>query len=486
MSEKRRERSSENEYMTTSVGQPIINDSNSLTVGIDGPVVIKDTQLIDKLASFDRERIPERVVHAKGAGAHGYFEVTNSMKNYTVAKVFSEENKKTPVFVRFSTVVGSSGSADTARDPRGFAVKFYTEDGIYDIVGNHIPVFFIRDAIKFADMIHAFKPAPDTGLTDLNRFWDFIGNNPESTHMITFVYSDVGTIKSFRKIEGFGVNTFVWLCPKGKRRFIKYHWKPLAGIETIDRNKAIMFAGINPDIAREDLYDTLEKGEKVQYDLYVQILEPEDACKLSFDILDDTKIWPEDIIPLIKVGRLTLDRNPENFFEETEQVAFSPANLVPGIEASNDKMLQGRLFAYKDTQRHRVGANFEQLEINKPKNKVNNNQQDGPMRYKNIEGAVNYKPNSLDDNKPKVAQSPISEPIFIEGNLVREEIEKTDNFTQAGKRYRSLSKLEKDHLVENIVCDLKCVREDIQDKVLYNLNCADKDLGNRVRRGIKR
>ena len=326
--------------LTTDNGIPISNDTSSLTVGEDGPVLLKDTNLIEKLASFDRERIPERVVHAKGSAAYGYFEVTNSMRKYTIAKVFTEENKRVPVLVRFSTVIGSEGSADTARDPRGFAVKFYTDEGNYDIVGNNLPVFFIRDALKFPDMIHAFKPAPDTGVTDLNRFWDFISVNPESTNMITYVYSDLGTIKSFRKMEGFGVNTYVWVCPMGKRRLIKYHWKPLLGVETIDRDKAIMLAGINPDIARQDLYECLARGEKVKYDLYVQILELDDIDKLNFDVYDATKIWPEDKIPLIKVGTMTLDKNPDNFFVETNQAAFAPSNLVPGIEASNDKLLQ--------------------------------------------------------------------------------------------------------------------------------------------------
>ena len=472
--------------MNTQSGTPIFNDSNSLTISEDGPVLLKDTNLIDKLASFDRERIPERVVHAKGSGAYGYFELINCMGNYTIAKVFNEMDKKVPVFARFSTVIGSEGSADTARDPRGFAVKFYTDDGNYDIVGNHLPVFFIRDAIKFPDMIHAFKPAPDTAVTDLNRFWDFIGLNPESTNMITYLYSDLGTIKSFRKIEGFGVNTYVWVCPKGIRRFIKYHWKPLCGVETIDNDKAKMLAGINPDIARQDLYEAIEKGEKVQYDLYVQILEQEDADNFDFDVLDATKIWPEDILPLIKVGRMTLNRNPENFFAETNQAAFSPSNLVPGIEASNDKLLQGRLFAYKDTQRHRIGPNFQQLPINAPKVKVCNYEQDGKMRYKANDSHVNYNPNSIDDDNPKLNHQPASKPICFSGEEERKLISKTDDYTQAGERYRCLSKMEQDHLINNIVADLLCVKKEIQNRVLNNFSKADKEFGERVRKGIGR
>ena len=471
--------------LTTDNGIPISNDTSSLTVGEDGPVLLKDTNLIEKLASFDRERIPERVVHAKGSAAYGYFEVTNSMRKYTIAKVFTEENKRVPVLVRFSTVIGSEGSADTARDPRGFAVKFYTDEGNYDIVGNNLPVFFIRDALKFPDMIHAFKPAPDTGVTDLNRFWDFISVNPESTNMITYVYSDLGTIKSFRKMEGFGVNTYVWVCPMGKRRLIKYHWKPLLGVETIDRDKAIMLAGINPDIARQDLYECLARGEKVRYDWYVQILELDDIDKLNFDVYDATKIWPEDKIPLIKVGTMTLDKNPDNFFVETNQAAFAPSNLVPGIEASNDKLLQGRLFAYRDTQRHRLGPNFNQLPVNAPKVKVCNYHQNGNMRYRGNPGHVNYRPNMLDNNKPNLAKDIASQHICLNGEEVRKVIEKADDFTQAGERYRSLSKKEREHLIYNILCDLKEVNREIQERLIANFTKADKDFGECIKKGLK-
>ncbi|MGL5245858.1 MAG: catalase, partial [Sarcina sp.] len=269
--------------ITTNQGVSVEDDSNSLTVGSDGPVLLEDVQLIEKLAHFDRERIPERVVHAKGAGAYGYFEVKNCMSKYTKAKVFHKTGKKTPLFIRFSTVIGSKGSADTARDPRGVAIKFYTEQGNYDIVGNHIPVFFIRDSIKFADMVHAFKPSPVNNVMDKNRFWDFITSNPESTHMITWLFSDLGTIKSFRHIEGFGVNTYVWVDDLGHRRLIKYHWKPRLGLKTIDRHEAEMLAGIDPDVAVNDLYNALEKGEEVKYDLHVQMMEYNEVDSLDFN-----------------------------------------------------------------------------------------------------------------------------------------------------------------------------------------------------------
>ena len=329
---------------------------------------MQDVHLIEKLAHFDRERIPERVVHAKGAGAHGYFQVFKSMAKYTCAKLLQDPKKKTPVFVRFSTVVGARGSAETVRDPRGFAVKFYTEDGNYDLVGNNLPVFFIRDAIKFPDMVHAFKPAPDTNIPTSSsansRFWDFISLSPESTHMITWLFSDRGTVRSFRKMEGFGVNTYVWVNAEGKTVYVKYHWKPNDGIETIDRQEATRLAGEDPDIATRDLYDTIASGKTVGFELHVQIMEIADELKQNFDPLDATKTWPEDKFPLMPVGKMVLNRNAENYFAEVEQAAFCPASIIPGIDFSADKLLQGRIFSYADTQRYRLGPNYLQIPIN--------------------------------------------------------------------------------------------------------------------------
>lgn len=471
--------------LTTNQGVPVTNNQNSLTVGERGPVLLQDVHLIEKLAHFDRERIPERVVHAKGAGAHGYFQVYKSMRKHTKANFLQDPGKKTPVFVRFSTVVGARGSADTARDPRGFAVKFYTEDGNYDLVGNNLPVFFIRDAIKFPDMVHSFKPAPNTNITDDNRFWDFISLTPESTHMITWLFSDRGTVKSYRTMEGFGVNTYKWVNNEGKAVYVKYHWKPAAGVHPIDRHEAARLAGEDPDVATRDLYDTIASGKTVDFDLYVQIMEIGDELKQTFDPLDVTKTWPEDKFPLMPVGKMVLNRNPENFFAEVEQAAFCPASIVPGIELSADKLLQGRVFSYADTQRHRLGTNYLQLPINQPKVPVDNNQRDGAMQYTIHTGAVNYDPNTLAEGMPGEAPATASEKYRLEGMVGRQKINLTNDFEQAGQRYRSLSKVDQDHLVDNIVDSLGKTKKAIQKRMIENLTKADAEIGKRVADGIK-
>ena len=472
-------------YLTTNQGVPVSDNQNSLTVGERGPVLLQDVHLIEKLANFDRERIPERVVHAKGAGAHGYFQVYKNMSEYTCAKFLQDPDKKTPVFVRFSTVVGFRGSADTLRDPRGFAVKFYTEDGNYDLVGNNLPVFFIRDAIKFPDMVHSFKPAPDTNIPADNRFWDFISLTPESTHMITWLFSDRGTVKSYRKMEGFGVNTYKWVNAEGKTVYIKYHWKPMAGIETIDRHEATRLAGEDPDIATRDLYETIASGETVEFELHVQIMEISEELNQDFDPLDATKTWPEDKFPLMPVGKMVLDRNPENFFAETEQAAFCPASIVPGIELSADKLLQGRVFSYADTQRHRLGANYLQLPINRPQVPVNNNQRDGAMQYAPYGGGtVNYEPNTLANGMPQEAPTNPTEDIHLEGKPTRQKICLTNDFQQAGERYRSLGEVDQEHLVDNIVDSLGKAEISIQQRMIANLIQADPELGDRVVKGL--
>jgi catalase len=476
--------------LTTNQGVPVSDNQNSLTVGERGPVLLQDVHLIEKLAHFDRERIPERVVHAKGAGAHGYFQVHKSMAKFTCAKFLQDPKKKTPVFVRFSTVVGARGSADTARDPRGFAVKFYTEDGNYDLVGNNLPVFFIRDAIKFPDMVHAFKPAPDTNIPTSSsansRFWDFISLSPESTHMITWLFSDRGTVRSFRKMEGFGVNTYKWVNAEGKTVYVKYHWKPKAGIETIDRHEATRLAGEDPDIATRDLYETIASGKTVEFELHVQIMEMADELKQTFDPLDAAKTWPEDKFPLMPVGMMVLDRNPENYFAEVEQAAFCPAAIVPGIDFSTDKLLQGRIFSYGDTQRHRLGANYLHLPVNQPKVPVSNNQRDGVMQYAPYGGGtVNYEPNTLAGGMPSEAQATVEAKIHVEGDLTRRRIGLTNDFEQAGERYRSLSKVDQNHLVDNIVDSLGKADKTIQQRMVANITKADPEFGKRVAAGLK-
>ncbi|MCK9590933.1 MAG: catalase [Methanoregula sp.] len=475
--------------LTTNQGVPVTDNQNSLTAGQRGPVLLQDVHLIEKLAHFDRERIPERVVHAKGAGAHGYFQVFKSMAYYTKANFLQDLKKKTPVFVRFSTVVGARGSADSLRDPRGFAVKFYTDDGNYDLVGNNLPVFFIRDAIKFPDMVHSFKPAPDTNIpvssSANSRFWDFISLSPESTHMITWLFSDRGTVKSYRKMEGFGVNTYIWVNEMGKGVYVKYHWKPAAGIETIDRHESTRLAGEDPDVATRDLYEWIASGKTVEYELDVQLMEFEDEFKLEFDPLDATKTWPEDKYPLMKVGKMILDKNPDNYFAETEQAAFCPASVVPGIEPSADKLLQGRLFSYADTQRHRLGPNYLQIPINMPKVPVNNNQRDGSMQSgAGHSGTVNFEPNSLGGGEPHQSGGPTFEGRPFVGGEVRRKIALTNDFQQAGERYRSLSKKDQDHLVDNIVDPLSNATKEIQKRMVENLTKADADLGKRVAQGL--
>lgn len=474
------------DFMTDSGGRPVPNDQNSLTVGTGGSVLLTDIHLIDKMAHFDRERIPERVVHAKGAGAMGHFVAYKSMAEYTSADFLQTAGRKTPVLVRFSTVIGGSGSADTVRDPRGFATKFYTRQGVYDIVGNDLPVFFIRDAIKFPDVIHSLKPSPDNNLKNPERFWDFYSLTPEATHMITWLYSDRGTIKDYRRIDGFGVNTYIWVNNKSRRHFVKFHWKTMQGIETIDRFEAEALAGSDPDIAVRSLYEAIKRGDYPKYELCVQLMKPEEGEELPFDPLDDTKTWPEKDFPLLPVGLMTLDKNPENFFAQIEQAAFCPANIVPGVELSSDKMLQGRVFSYNDTQRHRLGPNFMQLPANRPLSPVLNNQRGGAMAYEFNPSPIDYSPNSLAGNLPLPAPVPVPKPMYEKGELIRAPIKRTDDFTQAGERFRSLSAAEKEHLCDNIAVELVTCKSDIIRRVLGYFEKADKNFAQGVRKAMEK
>jgi len=480
----------DDKHLTTNQGVPVTDNQNSLTVGQRGPVLLQDVQFIEKMAHFDRERIPERVVHAKGAGAHGNFQVYKNMEPYTRAKFLQDPKKKTPVFVRFSTVTGGRGSADTVRDPRGFAVKFYTEDGNYDLVGINLPVFFIRDAIKFPDMVHAFKGSPDTNMPSSSSahdsFWDFISLTPESTHMITWLFSDRGTPKSYRMQEGFGVNTYVWVNAEGKPVNVKYHWKPKLGVQNLDRYEATRLAGVDPDYLVRDLHDAIAKGDEVEFELKVQFMDIADELKQDFDPLDPTKTWPEGKFPLMPVGKMVLNRNPDNFFTEVEQAAFCPSSIVPGIEFSADKLLQGRTFSYADTQRHRLGANFLQLGVNRPIIPVINNQRDGAMQIGQFSGPVNYEPNSLAGGTPGEAREEGKSRVYqLEGEVTRRKISLTNDFAQAEERYHSLSKIDQEHLIDNLIADLMHIDKSIQKRVIDNLTKADSALGQSVARGLK-
>ncbi len=417
------------ENLTTDDGRKINSTDDSLKAGSRGPTLLEDFHFQEKNASFNRERIPERVVHARGSGAHGYFQPYESMAEFTKAKFLQDPSVKTPVFVRFSTVGGSRGSADSVRDVRGFSVKFYTEEGNYDIVGNNIPVFFIQDSIKFPDLIHAVKPEPNNEMPQAStahpNFWDFISLVPESMHMVMWLLSDRTVPRSFRTMQGFGIHTFRWVNAEGKSRFVKYHWKPVAGVHSNVFDEAQKLAGKDPDFHRRDLWDSIEKGNFPEYELGVQIIEEEDEHKFDFDILDSTKLIPEELVPVQPVGKMILNRNPDNFFAETEQVAFRPSNVVSGVDFSDDPLLQGRLFAYHDTQVYRMGSpNFVHLPINRPVCPFANNNQDGRMQMEVKTGSVNYSPNSLGDNKP--APVPEAEggfvhyPERVEGHKVRE------------------------------------------------------------------
>ncbi|MBK5485126.1 catalase [Peribacillus sp. TH16] len=470
--------------LTTSWGAPVGDNQNSITAGQRGPVLIQDVHLLEKLAHFNRERVPERVVHAKGAGAFGTFEVTNDLSKYTKAKLFNGVGKKTDLFIRFSTVAGELGSADTVRDPRGFAVKFYTEEGNYDIVGNNTPVFFIRDAIKFPDFIHTQKRDPRTHLKNPTAVWDFWSHSPESLHQVTILMSDRGIPATLRHTHGFGSHTFKWVNDEGQGVWVKYHFKTEQGIKNLDVNLAAKLAGENPDYHTEDLFNAIEKGDFPAWKLYVQIMPLEDADTYRFDPFDVTKVWSQKDYPLIELGRMELNRNPENYFAEVEQATFSPGTFVPGIEASPDKMLQGRLFAYGDAHRYRVGSNHNQLPVNRPKVEANNYQRDGFMRADdNGKGSVYYEPNSFDG--PAETAENKTTPFEVTGQVAQVGHNSDDHYTQAGDLYRLLSEEEKTRLVETIVGAMKPVElEEIKLRQIGHFYKADPEYGTRIAEGL--
>ncbi len=470
--------------ITTNSGAPVGDNQNSKTIGNNGPVLLEDMHLIEKLAAFDRERIPERVVHARGAGAFGEFVSAADFSDVTMAHFLGQAGRKTPLFVRFSTVTHQQGSPETYRDPRGFAIKFYTEQGNYDLVGNNLPVFFIRDAIKFPDMVHAFKPSPLTnGASDPNRVFDFFANLPESTHMFTWLFSDYGTPANYREMAGNGVHAFKWVNDKGEVTYVKYHWKPRQGERNLTAEEAAKIQATSIEHATLDLYESIEKGNYPMWDLFVQMMKKEDFDKVDFNPIDVTKVWPDAVAQKILVGTMTLNQNPSNYFQEVEQAAFSPGTLVPGIEPSEDKLLQGRLFSYSDTQRHRLTGNFQQIPVNAPKNaKVKTYNQDGYMSMREQKGDVNYQPS---ENMPKVKEDvkfKYSSTVFTPGTTtVQATIDKENNYKQAGDLYRSFSKKDQDNLVKNLSGSLNSVKnKTIVHKMIAHFYQADKNFGTRL------
>jgi catalase len=471
------------QQLTTNTGAPVGDNQHSKTVGNNGPVLLEDIHLIEKLAAFDRERIPERVVHARGAGAFGEFVAAADFSEVTKADFLSQSGKTTPLMVRFSTVTHQQGSPEIYLDPRGFAVKFYTQQGNYDLVGNNLPVFFIRDAIKFPDMVHAFKPSPLTnGASDPNRVFDFFSNIPESTHMLTWLFSDYGTPVNYRQMEGNGVHAYKWVNEKGEVTYVKYKWIPQQTPKNLTAEEASAIQANSIEHATLDLYNEIEKGNFPKWDLYVQMLKKSDFDKLDFNPIDVTKVWPETVTKLVKVGTMTLNQNPTNYFQQVEQAAFSPGTLVPGIEPSEDKLLQGRLFSYFDTQRHRIGGNFQQILVNTAKNKVTTYNQDGYMSMRKQEGDVNYQPST---NKPEVtdnAKFRYSATAFPAGTTTTQHvIDKENNFKQAGDLYTSFSKKDQDNLVKNLSGALNAVKNKvIVHKMIAHFYQANPEYGTRL------
>ncbi len=472
--------------LTTASGAPVDNDQNTMTSGNPGPALMQDVHLMEKLAHFNRERIPERVVHAKGVGAYGYFEATKDVTKYTRAKFLSEVGKRTEVFARFSTVGGEKGSADTARDPRGFAVKFYTEEGNYDMTGNNTPVFFIRDPLKFPDFIHTQKRNPVTNAPDPDMFWDFLSLTPESIHQVTILFSDRGTPKGLRHMNGYSSHTFKWYNKKGEYFWVQYHFKTEQGIQNFTRQEATRMAGENADYATRDLYEAIAKDDYPAWKVCVQIMTPEEAQKYRFDIFDITKVWPHSDFPLVEIGKMVLNRKPENYFAEVEQAAFSPGNFVPGIAASPDKMLQARIHSYHDAHLYRLGPNYQLLPVNAPKAATANNyQRDGHMRLDaNGAGGPNYYPNSMGGAEP---QQGVGEPPFeVAGMAGRHEYaHPNDDFVQAGDLYRKvMTDEDRNHLIGNIVSHINGAQKRIQLRQVALFYKVDAEYGRRVAEGL--
>lgn len=481
--------------MTTNQGVKVNDTNNSLKAGERGASLLEDFILREKITHFDHERIPERIVHARGSGAHGVFELYESLEDYTKAGIFTDTNRKTPVFVRFSTVAGNKGSADLARDVRGFATKFYTEEGIFDLVGNNMPIFFIQDAMKFPDLIHAVKPEPDRDIPQAasahDTFYDFVSHTTETLHNHIWVMSDRAIPRSFRMMEGFGIHTFRLVNAEGKSHFVKFHWKPLLGTHSITWDEAVKIHGADTDFHRRDLWEAIDAGQFPEWELGLQIIPEEDEHKFDFDILDPTKLIPEEMVPVQRVGKMTLNRNPDNFFAETEQVAFHPGHVVPGIDFTNDPLLQGRLFSYTDTQLSRLGSpNFHEIPINRPINETHNNQRDAHMRMTVDKGKTAYFPNSIGGGCPHLAKMAQGGFTSYEERIDAKKIRGrstsfSDHYSQPALFYRSLTDWEQQHVADAYTFELgKCTYDHIKKRMLYVINQIDKDLATKVANGL--
>ncbi|MGF7185869.1 catalase [Desulfitispora alkaliphila] len=484
-----------NKNLTTNQGVPVSHTDDSLKAGSRGPTLMEDFHFREKLTHFDHERIPERVVHARGFGAHGYFQAYEPMTEFTRASFLQDPSVKTPVFVRFSTAIGSRGSADTVRDVRGFATKFYTKEGTYDLVANNIPVFFIHDAIKFPDLIHALKPEPHNEIPQASgahdTFWDFVASTPETAHMVLWLMSDRAIPQSFRMMEGFSVNTFRFFNNQGKAHFVKLHWKPVLGTHSLVWDEAQKLAGKDPDYNRRDVWDAINRGDFPEFELGVQMVKEEDEFNFDFDILDATKLWPEEVIPVKKIGKMTLDRNVDNFFAETEQVAFHPGNVVPGIDFTNDPLLQGRLFSYLDTQLIRLGGpNFHEIPINRPIAPLHNNQRDGYHRMTIDKGRVSYFPNALQGNSPHPVPDQEGGYVHytekVEGRKVRERSKSfNDHYRQSKIFWNSMSPIEKQHIIEAFHFELGGVMDkQVKQRIVDMYNNIDGHLATQIAMGI--
>ena len=468
--------------LTTADGVPVADNQNSLTAGARGPVLMADFHLLEKMAHFNRERIPERVVHAKGAGAYGTFTVTNDITKYTKASIFSEIGKTTELFLRFSTVAGEKGSADAERDPRGFAMKFYTDQGNWDLTGNNTPVFFVRDPLKFSDFIHSQKRRPETNLRDPQMMWDFWAHSPESLHMVTWLMGDRGIPATHRNMNGYGSHTFSLVNSKNERVWCKFHLKTRQGIQCLTNEEATTMKGVDPDHATRDLFATIERGEYPRWTMSIQVMTNEQAANHPDNPFDLTKVWPHGDFPLIEVGTLELNKNPENYFAEVEQAGFSPSSVPPGIGFSPDKMLQARLFSYPDAHRYRIGVNWHQLPVNAPRCPANTYHRDGSMVFK-AGNSPNYEPNA--EGGPIQDESMRDVPFPVDGDGDRYDHRLgNDDYTQAGNLYRLMSEAEQGRLIDTIVGAMRDVTEDIQKLQVSHFARADPEYGRRVAEGL--